>query len=144
MTEQAKDAAAAVRDAEVRLDKLEEMFKTMTVPVPPQMPANDNTGGQQQFLSVGSERADRTATWVLLAATALVLGINLGQRDTIAQQGTQIVLMQAQINDVKAQVRRVEDYQNTTYQLVPKLREEVQKIIDSRKENDLGDRGHNR
>jgi ATP-dependent 26S proteasome regulatory subunit len=140
MTEQARDAASAVKDALVRLDGLEEQFKTMKG-IPP--PANENQSGTQQVTQV-TNSGDRTATWVLLAATALVLGINLGQRDTIAQQSTQIVLMQAQMNDVKAQVRRVEDYQNTTYQLVPKLREEVQKIIDSRKENDLGDRGHNR
>ena len=140
MIEQAKDAATAVKDALVRLDTLEEQFNNMKGAPPA---ANENQSGTQQVTQV-TNSGDRTATWVLLAATALVLGINLGQRDTIAQQSTQIVLMQAQMNDVKAQVRRVEDYQNTTYQLVPKLREEVQKIIDSRKENDLGDRGHNR
>jgi len=140
MIEQAKDAATAVKDALVRLDTLEEQFNNMKGAPPA---ANENQSGTQQVTQV-TNSGDRTATWVLLAATALVLGINLGQRDTIAQQSTQIVLMQAQMNDVKAQIRRVEDYQNTTYQLVPKLREEVQKIIDSRKENDLGDRGHNR
>lgn len=140
MTEQAKDAATAVKDALVRLDGLERQFNDMKgMPAP----ANENQSGTQQVTQV-TNSGDRTATWVLLAATALVLGINLGQRDTIAQQSTQIVLMQAQMNDVKAQVRRVEDYQNTTYQLVPKLREEVQRIIDSRKEAANGDVGDHR
>lgn len=123
MTEQAKDAASAVKDALVRLDGLERQFNDMKgIPAP----ANENQSGTQQVTQV-TNSGDRTATWVLLAATALVLGINLGQRDTISVQAGQIANLQRQVD-------RVEDYQTTTYLLIPKLREEVEKALKQREE----------
>jgi len=123
MTEQATDAATAVKDAMTRLDTLEEQFNSMKA-IPP--PANENQGGTQQVTQV-THGGDRAATWILLVATALVIGINLGQRDAIAQQS-------AQINDMRSDMRRVVDYQTTTFMLVPKLREEVEKAINEREE----------
>jgi hypothetical protein len=38
--------------------------------------------------------------------------------------------------DLRRSVDRVEDYQNTTFSVVPKLREEVEKIIQQRKERE--------
>lgn len=38
--------------------------------------------------------------------------------------------------DLRRSVDRVEDYQQTTFSVVPKLREEVEKIIQSRKERE--------
>lgn len=116
MIEQAKDAATAVKDALVRLDTLEEQFNNMKGAPPA---ANENQSGTQQVTQV-TNSGDRTATWVLIAATMLVLGINLGQRDTI--------------NDMRSQIRRIEDYQTTTFMLVPRLREEVEKAIKQREE----------
>jgi len=78
-----------------------------------------NHTGNQNVTSVNNSDG-KTATWVVLVLAAAVLGWN------IAQMG--------QIADLKTQVRRLEDYQTTTYILVPKLRELVDEQIARKQE----------
>lgn len=79
----------------------------------------ENQSGNQNVTTVQNSDG-KTAVVVMLVASALVLGMN------IAQMG--------QISELRAQVRRLEDYQMTTFMLVPELRKQVEKQLAEREE----------
>lgn len=67
-----------------------------------------------QKVYVGSQ-GERVAVWLLIAASALILGMNIGQRDTITQQA-------AQINEMQRKYDRLQDYLNAIYAQAPQLK----------------------
>lgn len=115
MEEAAKDAAGdqpdAVQDVVERVKNAVSRVEKLT--------DVSNASGNQNVTTVQNSDG-RTAVVVMLVASALVLGMN------IAQMG--------QISELRAQVRRLEDYQMTTFMLVPELRKQVEKQLAERKE----------
>jgi len=99
-----QDVVNRVKQAVARVEKLADV---------------NNASGNQNVTTVQNSDS-KTAVWIMLVASALVLGMNL------AQMG--------QISDLKTQVRRLEDYQNTTFMLVPELRKQVDERLKANKQ----------
>lgn len=102
------DAADVVTRVHKTMDKIDRMASV----------SRENSPDQNVY--VGDKGADKLMVWALIAASAVVLGINIGQRD--------------QISVLQRKVDRLEDYQMTTYLLVPKLRELVDEQVAKKQE----------
>lgn len=102
------DATDVVQRAHKTMDKIERLAGVTRQNSP------------DQHVHVGDRSPDKVLVWILIAASAVILGVNIGK-------GEQISVLQRKVD-------RLEDYQTTTYILVPKLRELVDEQIARKQE----------
>lgn len=114
MDQTAKDAPAepgAVEDAIRMVREAREEVERAAI---------SRQNSPDQHVHVGDRSPDKVLVWILIAASAVILGVNIGK-------GEQISVLQRKVD-------RLEDYQTTTYILVPKLRELVDEQIARKQE----------